>query len=159
MLPDGGFEGYTCSDGSDFCFTDSYSSWFGKTPADHTFDASIFFYVPYAHSGHGVALLGSAYGTDSGAGVLTAAKPLSTVAGKTYTISFFHSSSFSGSLEINAFVDVMWSGKTIGSIHPGFQGWTYYSFTATGSGSDILSFHGGAAPAYDFIDDVTVFES
>jgi hypothetical protein len=155
VLPDGGFEGFPCS--SSFCFAPSYSNWVGTTPSGGDNDADIYYYVPYAHSGHGVGILGSGFGLDSLAGTLTPTSPLTTVAGQTYSIDFFHSSSFnSPSFEAAAFVQVLWNGDVIGEIS-GYSVWQYHSFTATGTGSDVLSFHGGAAPAYDFIDDIYVF--
>lgn len=94
VLPDGGFEGYNgCSD---FCFTGSYSDWIGSSPPSGNWDATIFFYKPYAHTGNGVALLGSADGVDSKIGTLTPAKKLSTTVGTNYVIQVFFLSSFSG---------------------------------------------------------------
>ena len=71
---------------------------------------TFFFYAPYAHTGHGVGLLGSADGFDSLPGTLTPAKPLQTVAGEKYTIAFFHASAFSGfEREASAFVEILWN--------------------------------------------------
>jgi hypothetical protein len=118
----------------------------------------VFFFQPYAHSGNAVALLGSAQGTDALAGTLTAGAPLTTVHGKHYSIGFFHASSFgSPTDEAAAFVDVMWNGATVATIRPGFSDWKFFQFSVTGAGRDVLSFHGGAAPAWSFIDDIAVF--
>jgi len=154
---DGGFEGYTqCNF---FCFASSYSNWVGTSPTGGTLDANIFFYKPYAHSGNGVGLLGAASGVDALAGTLAPTLPLQTVAGKTYQIYFFHASAFSGpSFEGPAFVDILWNGNTIATITPGFSDWKLYSFQVTGAGNDVLAFHGGKAPAWSFIDDISVFE-
>ncbi|KAF9473059.1 hypothetical protein BDN70DRAFT_966919 [Pholiota conissans] len=154
---DGGFEGYNAC--SFFCFDESYANWVGTSPAGGDFDASIFFYQPYAHSGNAVALLGSAEGSDALSGTLTAGAPLNTVAGKHYSIGFFHASSFSSPAEeAAAFVDVKWNGATVATIHPGFSNWQFFQFPVTAAGHDILSFHGGAAPAWSFLDDITVFQ-
>ncbi|KAF8175126.1 hypothetical protein BJ912DRAFT_38754 [Pholiota molesta] len=154
---DGGFEGFTECD--DFCFDTSYANWIGTSPAGGTLDATIFFFQPYAHSGNAVSLLGSATAEDALAGTLTPAQPLATVAGKTYSINFFHASAFSGpSLEANAFVDVRWNGATVATIRPGFENYAFFQFTVTAVGGDVLAFHGGAAPAWSFIDDVSVFQ-
>jgi phage-related tail fiber protein len=92
-------------------------------------------------------------------GTIAPTSPLTTVPGKTYQIDFFHSSSFnSPQFEAAAFLQVLWNGNIIGQLS-GYSVWQYHSFTATGTGSDLLSFHGGAAPAYDFIDDIYVFEA
>jgi hypothetical protein len=105
-----------------------------------------------------VGLLGSATGADTLAGVLTPAAPLATEAGKQYTITFFHASAFSGPTgEANAFVDVLWNGNIVTTIRPGFQNWQFYQFSVTGAGNDVIAFHGGMAPAWSFIDDVSVF--
>jgi hypothetical protein len=156
-LVDGGFEGYNAC--SSFCFTSSYANWVGTSPAGGTLDATIFFFQPYAHSGNGVGLLGSATGADALSGTLTPAQPLTTVAGKTYQISFFHASAFSGpTLEANAFVDIVWNGNVVQTITPGFENWKLHQLTVTAAGNDVLSFHGGTAPAWSFIDDITVFQ-
>ncbi|KAF7303810.1 hypothetical protein MIND_00610700 [Mycena indigotica] len=156
LVIDGGFEGYTgCSD---FCFTASYSNWIGTSLGN--LDASVFHFQPYSHFGSGVALFGAAFGDDSLAGTLKPAKPLVTEKGASYVIQAFFISSFSGpSLEAHAKVDVFWNGKRVGGTS-GFVG--SYTFTqstvVTGTGSDLLSFVGGAAPAWTFLDDVKVFK-
>ena len=153
---DGGFEGYTCTG---FCYTESYSNWVGTSPAGGSLDAVFIHYAPYAHSGSTVALLGSGTGVDALAGTFTPAAPLATTAGKQYTITFFHYSSFSGSSdEQDAFVDIVWNNNVVATITPGYSPWTYYSFTVTGAGNDVLAFHGGKAPAWSFLDDVHVFQ-
>jgi hypothetical protein len=155
LVAQGGFEDYTCED---FCFDNSSPSWIGTSPAGGSFDASVFHYAPYARSGSSVALLGSATGADALAGTLTYGKPLATVAGKKYTITFFHASVYSGQdSEKDAFVDILWNGAIVTTIRPGYSPWTYYEFTATAKGNDIVAFHGGKAPAWSFLDDIYVF--
>ncbi|KAF8798617.1 hypothetical protein BYT27DRAFT_7228349 [Phlegmacium glaucopus] len=154
---DGGFEGFNICD--TFCFSDSYSNWIGTSPAGGFLDASIFFFAPYAHTGNGVGLLGSATGADTLSGTLTPAQPLATVAGQSYTITFFQASAFSGpSFEAPAFVDILWNGEIVSTIHPGFSNYEYFSFNVVGAGNDVLAFHGGVAPAWTFIDDIAVFQ-
>lgn len=156
FLADGGFELYTAC--SDFCYTEAYTEWRGSSPRGGYLDASIFHYAPYAHSGHGVGLLGSATGADSLPGNLTPNRRIHSVAGKTYEVGFFHSSVFSGPTgQKDTFVEVQWNGRVIGTLRPGYSPWKYYSFKATGTGSDALAFQGGKAPAWSFIDDVHVF--
>jgi len=155
-LPDGGFEGFTDCD--DFCFAASYANWIGTSPAGGDLDASIFFFPDYAHTGHGSALLGAAFGDDSLAGTLTPAAPLKTKAGTGYVIQAFLSSTFSGEdLEAPAHVDILWNGVVVGGVH-GFMPYTLVQVAVTGTGNDVLSFKGGAAPAWTFIDDVFVYE-
>ncbi|KIK61867.1 hypothetical protein GYMLUDRAFT_72930 [Collybiopsis luxurians FD-317 M1] len=161
VVVDGGFEGYTCTPPGQevpFCFTEGYANWQGTSPAGGNFDASIFNYQPYAHSGSAVALLGSAFGTDQLPGTLAPTQSLSTQAGASYTLQFFHSSFYSGQQsEANASMKVIWNGQTVATLNPGFAQWTPHQFTVTAQGNDKLQFTGGSAPAYIFIDDVSLF--
>ncbi|KAJ7301698.1 hypothetical protein DFH08DRAFT_1090122 [Mycena albidolilacea] len=156
VLPDGGFEGYNgCSD---FCFTASYSNWIGTSPPTGNWDATVFFYKPYAHTGNGVALLGSADGVDSKIGTLTPAKKLSTTVGTNYVIQVFFFSSFSGAqLEAKAKVDILWNGVHVGGTSGFTPAWTFVEVPVVGTGSDTLSFVGGTVLAWTFIDDVFVY--
>ncbi|KAJ7090514.1 hypothetical protein C8R44DRAFT_990715 [Mycena epipterygia] len=154
VLPDGGFEGYTACD--DFCFTQSYENWIGTSPAGGDLDANIFFFADYAHTGHGSALLGAAFGDDSLAGTLTPAAPLKTKTGTGYVIQAFMMSAFSDE-EDAAKVDILWNGVRVGGVS-GFMPYTLVQVAVTGTGNDVLSFVGGAAPAWTFIDDVFVYE-
>ncbi|KAJ7486762.1 hypothetical protein FB451DRAFT_1391650 [Mycena latifolia] len=156
LVIDGGFEGYAACDS--FCFTASYANWIGNSPAGGNLDASIFDYVPYAYAGHSVALFGAATGSDALPGTLKPAQRLTTVPGKQYVIQAFFISTFSGEdLEKNAKVDILWNGARVGGVS-GFMQWTLVQVAATGTGSDELSFVGGAAPAWTFLDNVSVFE-
>jgi hypothetical protein len=83
---------------------------------------------------------------------------LATEAGKQYTIAFFQASAFSGpTLEANAFIDILWNGNVVTTIHPGYQNWQFYQFTVTAAGNDVLAFRGGKAPSWSFLDDISVF--
>ncbi|KAJ7444465.1 hypothetical protein FB451DRAFT_1434334 [Mycena latifolia] len=155
LVIDGGFEGYACGD---FCLTASYANWIGTSPSGGDLDASIFNFVPYAYTGHSVALFGAAFGDDALAGTLKPAKRLTTIPGQQYVIQAFFISTFSGEdLEKSAKVDILWNGVRVGGVS-GFMQWTLVQVAATGTGSDELSFVGGAAPAWTFLDDVSVFE-
>ncbi|KAF8650694.1 hypothetical protein AX16_005068 [Volvariella volvacea WC 439] len=157
-LADGGFEGFSKCSGSSFCFGTESANWIGTSDSTGFDDATIFNWTPYAHSGNSVGILGSATGADNFAGTLTYAKPLDTISGRQYTITFFHSSSFSSAdLEADTKVEVVWNGDVVGTITPGFSPWTYYHFEVEAKGQDTLAFHGGKAPAWSFIDDVFVF--
>ncbi|KAJ7227727.1 hypothetical protein B0H12DRAFT_238906 [Mycena haematopus] len=156
-LTDGGFEGYTACD--DFCFTQSYANWIGTSSAGGDNDATIFFFTAYAHTGHGSALLGSAFGSDSDAGTLTPAEPIKTEKDVKYVVQCFFSSAFSGEeLEGPAKVDIKWNGERVGGV-TGFEQYTFAEAEVTGTGSDKLSFVGGAAPAWTFIDDCVIYKS
>ncbi|KAJ7625788.1 hypothetical protein FB45DRAFT_922306 [Roridomyces roridus] len=154
VVVDGGFEGFTECD--DFCFEPSYTNWVGTSQAGGDEDATIFFFPPYAHTGHGSGLLGAAFGDDSDSGTLTPAQPLKTEDGKNYVVQVFVSNAFSGEqLEAPAAVNVLWNNKVVGTVK-GFQQYTPEQFNVVGTGSDVLAFQGGAAPAWTFLDDVFV---
>jgi hypothetical protein len=160
-IVDGGFEGYTCGSGVEipFCFTPGYSNWQGTSPPNGTFDASIFNYQPYAHTGDAVVLLGSAFGSDPLPGTLSPTSPITaTQAGQSYTLQFFHSSFYSGQeAEAPASLSIIWNGETVDTIHPGFSQWTGHQYTVVAQGNDVLQFQGGSSPAYVFLDDVALF--
>jgi hypothetical protein len=154
---DGGFEGYNPSCNF-FCFTSSYANWIGTSSVNGILDATIFSFHPYARSGHGVGLLGSANGSDSLPGTLTPAQPLQTVAGENYAITFWQASAFSGfKAEASAFIDILWNGDVVSTIKPGYSNYEFYSVDVIGTGNDVLAFHGGDAPAWTFIDDIAVY--
>jgi hypothetical protein len=91
-------------------------------------------------------------------GTLTPAQPLETVAGQNYAITFFQASAFSGfNGEASAFIDIVWNGKIVTTIKPGFSNYEFYSVNVVGIGNDVLAFHGGDAPAWTFIDDIAVY--
>ncbi|KAF8989953.1 hypothetical protein BDQ17DRAFT_1372527 [Cyathus striatus] len=158
ILPDGGFESFKAC--TDFCQAASDANWIGTSPANGSLDATVFFFAPFAHSGNSSGLLGSAFGVDPLPGTLAAAKALQTVPGKQYQISFFESSSFSGPvMEANAFFQVLWNNQVVLASKVGFTNWELFSVTVTAKGNDLLAFHGGSAPAWTFLDDITVFET
>ncbi|TFK67817.1 hypothetical protein BDN72DRAFT_770244, partial [Pluteus cervinus] len=152
-VPDGGFEGFgACTPA---CTTESDANWIGSSPG---YEDALIFHVPrYARSGSSVALLGSASDIDALPGTYTTANPLATVAGEDYWVQFFQWSAWPGSSEVDAFIDVYWNGVKVLSIHPGLQNWTPYQVQVTAAGNDVLSFTGGSAPSWDFLDDVSLF--
>ncbi|KAJ7690901.1 hypothetical protein B0H14DRAFT_848414 [Mycena olivaceomarginata] len=158
LLIDGGFEGYTAC--NDFCFTASYANWIGTSPAGGNLDASIFFFSNYAHTGHGSALLGAAFGDDNKAGTLASAHALQTTSGAHYVVQAFVSSAFSGaSLEAGAKVEILWNGQSVATKTGFTGGYVFVQASVVAAGNDELSFAGGAAPAWTFIDDVHVYKA
>ncbi|KAF9442645.1 hypothetical protein P691DRAFT_764987 [Macrolepiota fuliginosa MF-IS2] len=158
LIQDSGFESFAACPVPDICWTESDQFWVATSPSGGSFDAEIIHDATDAHSGSSAGLLGSGFGSDALAGTLKPTNTLDTVPGKTYLITFFHSSSFSGpDLEADAFVDVMWNGQIVETIRPGFSNWKYFEFRVVAVGNDELAFHGGKAPAWSFIDDVYVF--
>ncbi|KAJ7615453.1 hypothetical protein FB45DRAFT_1008372 [Roridomyces roridus] len=161
LAVDGGFEGYNplgCSD-SGYCYDEFYANWIGSftSGTDLAPSASMFFNAKFAHTGHGSALLGAAYGGSTEVGTLTHAKPLKTHKGQKYVVQAFISSAFSGEeIETEAVVEVLWNGECVGSVG-GFQEYKPTQFVVVGTGcDDVLAFRGGKAPAWSFVDDVFV---
>ncbi|KAJ7648015.1 hypothetical protein FB45DRAFT_782995 [Roridomyces roridus] len=153
VLPDGGFESYTCDD---FCYAASSDNWVGTTPSGGALDATIFHYSTFAHTGNVSALLGAANGDDSDAGSLSPAKPLTTVKGSNYVLQLFVANDFSDDVdEAAAAVEVLWNGKQVGSV-TGVQHYAPSQFNVVGTGADVLTIQGGAAPAWSFVDDVFI---
>ncbi|KAJ7597742.1 hypothetical protein C8J56DRAFT_327407 [Mycena floridula] len=157
---DGGFEldGLTgCSDTVP-CFVESDANWIGKSVNGGHWDALLFDFPPFAHSGHSAATLGSGDGADDISGSFTPAKPLVTEAGKDYILQFFHNSNFNTEdEEQNSKLDVVWNGAIVKSLRVGFSPWAVYQVQVTAIGNDKLEFIGGSFPAYDFVDDVDLF--
>ncbi|KAF7308869.1 hypothetical protein MKEN_01087100 [Mycena kentingensis (nom. inval.)] len=158
-IPNGDFESYACADGGDFCFAETALGWVGSSPKGGHFDASVFHYAPYAHSGSSVALLGCAFGSDPYPGLLRPAAAIAGLkSGRSYVLGFFYSSAYSGKdLEKNAFVSVWWGGAFVGNVTPGYTDWTYTEFRVVAGKNNTLAFIGGQAPAYSFVDDVSLF--
>ncbi|KAF6752071.1 hypothetical protein DFP72DRAFT_906001 [Ephemerocybe angulata] len=155
-LIDGGFEGYT--ECASFCFTESYTNWVASSPAGGYLDASVFYFKTYARNGHGSALLGSATFADDKSGTLSVAQPLKTEAGKKYQVAFFQNSAFSGpTFQAKSIVQVLWNGKVVETIKPGFTTWKFHSVDVVAVGNDILAFSGGSAPAWTFLDDISLW--
>jgi hypothetical protein len=75
--------------------------------------------------------------------------------GQAYTVSFWYNADGSGPSDFRA----SWDGTTLLSLsNPTLtNGWTLYSFSVTGTGSDTLSFGARNDPAYDALDNVAVF--
>ncbi|KAK7033638.1 hypothetical protein VNI00_012638 [Paramarasmius palmivorus] len=160
VVPDGDFEGYQCANGEDFCYTTSTNTWIGISPSGGNLDATIFHYKPYAHSGNGVAILGSANGADAFPGTLKPASPLATVPGQTYVVQFFTWTSWNApQQQASAYVTVSWNGHDVQTFNLGYAGWTYHEVSVVANGNDEFAFKGGNFPAYVFVDNVHVFQS
>jgi len=156
LLFDGGFESFNqCND---FCYGSRTPFWQGTSSPGGVLDASVFYYQPYARTGNAVGVLGSASGIDNLSGVLTVTHPLATTVGKSYQINLFHSSAFAGPLhEERSFFEVLWNGEVVKVVRPGYENWTLYQVEVEAKGDDKLALRGGSAPAWSFVDDVTLF--
>lgn len=76
--------------------------------------------------------------------------------GQTYTVSFWYNANGSGPSDFSA----SWDGTSLLSLTNALtNGWTLYSFTVTGTGSDTLSFGARNDPDYDALDNVAIFAS
>ncbi|KAJ7589536.1 hypothetical protein C8J56DRAFT_1076194 [Mycena floridula] len=157
---DGGFEldGLTGCTNTVRCFIESDANWIGTSVNGGHWDALLFDFPPFAHSGHSVATLGSGDGADDISGSFTPVKPLVTEAGKDYVLQFFHNSNFNTEeQEQNSKLDVLWNGEIVKSLRVGSSPWAVYQVQVTAIGNDKLEFIGGSYPAYDFVDDVSLF--
>ncbi|KAJ7509562.1 hypothetical protein B0H11DRAFT_1252306 [Mycena galericulata] len=155
VVIDGGFEGYNGCD--EFCYTTSYAHWFGVSSPGGDDDATIFFFLFYARTGNVSGLLGAVIESDALNGTLFPVEPLTTETGKDYIVQVFVSNDFAGGeLEGPAFVDVLWNGVRVGGV-TGEQDYAPLLVPVVGTGSDVLAFRGGKAPAWSFIDDISVF--
>ncbi|KAJ6532113.1 hypothetical protein DFH09DRAFT_1408752 [Mycena vulgaris] len=158
VLPDGGFEGFGDSDCDGFCLTDSYANWIGSSPAGGH-DTTIFFdAAPFSHSGHSAALFGAIFNDNAQSGTLKPAKSLDTKAGVTYDIQCFMDGTFSETLESPAKLDIMWNGARVGGVS-GTSPWTFVHATVVAQGNDLLSFVGGQAPWWIYLDDCFVYQA
>jgi hypothetical protein len=117
---------------------------------DHTSAAGTGFdgYAP--HTGDYFAALGDTSGTGS------LSQVLSTVAGETYTLSYYLASSG----DQNTSFSTLWNGQTLSGsalTNPNsFGSYTLFSFLVTGTGSDTLTFRATDVPSYMALDDVSI---
>ncbi|TFK67836.1 hypothetical protein BDN72DRAFT_858869 [Pluteus cervinus] len=151
-LLDGGFEDCGISCESD---PTSDDHWVATSAGSN--DAVIAYRDGFGRTGHSLGVLGSIFGEDALSGTITTNPPIPTIAGIDYVLQFFHQSIFMQNDETNAVLTVFWNGVQVLSIHPGAQAWTPYQVAVTAVGSDVLSFTGGSWPAYDFLDDISLF--
>ncbi|TFK67826.1 hypothetical protein BDN72DRAFT_960728 [Pluteus cervinus] len=153
-LLDGGFEdcGSSCTNGAS-----SDDHWVASSPSGGNGDAILSFRASAARTGHSLGVLGSVSSQDSLSGTIRTNPPIPTVSGASYVLQFFHQSLFGTNDESHAVLNVFWNGVQVLSLHPGKQAWTPYQVAVTAVGSDVLSFTGGSWPAYDFLDDISLF--
>lgn len=107
---------------------------------------------PGAHSGNFAAYLGTA----NGGGLIS--QLFSTVAGQSYTVSFFLANgAYQGTATPNDLL-VQWNGSTLQHLtNVGAQGYTQYTFTTVATGnSTLLSFTNQQTPSFWVLDDVSV---
>jgi hypothetical protein len=158
QIKDGGFESYNGCDANDVCWTVSTQFWTAISPINGLLDAEIIHHNSFAHSGNSAGLLGAGFGTDSLSGTLRYSTLIDGIPGRTYLITFFHSSAFDSPSELTPFVDVVWNGVPVLTITPGISDWKYYEVKVVSpTAKNQLEFHGGRAPAWSFIDDIFVF--
>lgn len=104
----------------------------------------------YSHSGNYFAALGSDILSGS------VSQTLSTIAGQSYTLSFWLASD---GLTPNLF-KVLWDGSTLSDqTNIPAQGYLEQTYSVQGTGTDTLMFYGGDGPGYLSLDDVSVIGS
>jgi hypothetical protein len=65
---------------------------------------------------------------------------------------------FSETIESPAKVDIMWNGVRVGGVS-GTSPWTFVHATVVAQGNDLLSFVGGQAPWWIYLDDCFVYQA
>jgi len=103
---------------------------------------------------------GQQIGNDDGQPVPTLSQTLTDVTGASYAGTLFVSYGASGTSDTNVFFDVTIDGAdvvSLGNTAPGT--FTEYTFSFTGTGSDVLSFGGNTSPSEWYVDDIDVSES
>ncbi|TFK18432.1 hypothetical protein FA15DRAFT_729878 [Coprinopsis marcescibilis] len=158
LVVDGGFEDTGCTES--FCYTQEVAHWVGTSDTGGFEDATVFHHSEYACNGNGVGLLGSATRSDSIRGTLMAKGTLATIPGFQYRVTLYHSRDLTSPEQAaGERVDVIWNGVCVLAVRSGFSQWAPYRVVVTAVGLDTLAFYGGAAPAWSFIDDVSIIEA
>ncbi|KAJ7588433.1 hypothetical protein C8J56DRAFT_1050507 [Mycena floridula] len=140
------------------CFVESDPNWIGTSVNGGHWDTLLFDFPPFTHSGHSVATLGSGNGAGNISGSFTPVKPLVTEAGKDYVLQSFHDSNFNTEeQEQNSKLDVLGNGDIVKSLRVGSSPWDVYQVQVTAISNDKLEFIGGSYPAYDFVDNISLF--
>ncbi|KAF9266586.1 hypothetical protein L218DRAFT_996750 [Marasmius fiardii PR-910] len=154
--PDPGFETFVCTPPALTCSAQSFGGWVGSSDNATVLDTAAIVHDPtLAHFGSSAISLGSISGRTTASGTQT--RNITTIKGRSYALGFFHSSTQKNPANAaGASVNVTWNGVVIESIS-GAQNWTFHGQTLTATGNDTLAFHGGRAPAFDFIDDVFLY--
>ncbi|KAL0572741.1 hypothetical protein V5O48_009221 [Marasmius crinis-equi] len=156
-VPNGNFEGFTCTAPAVTCSAASFGGWVGTSDNATVLDTAAIVRDPaLAHFGSGSISLGSLSGKTAASGTMTF-KNIPTVKGRSYDLGFFHSSLVRNAANATgAIVNVTWNGAAIETI-TGASNWTFHGRTLVAAGNDTLAFHGGKYPAYSSIDDVFLF--
>jgi hypothetical protein len=105
------------------------------------------------HSGNYAAAFGAA-----GPGEDTLSQIINNiVSGVTYDFTFWLTSSSTGSSPANNQFQAEWDGHNVlNLVNAPASGYTRYSFSVEGTGADTMSFRGYNAPAWFYLDDVSV---
>jgi PEP-CTERM motif len=146
LAANGGFE---TGDFTDWTLTGPFAcvgSNIGCEPPGYTLDAD-----PGPHTGLYAAYLGGS-GPDN-----ELSQTLATTPTQAYTLGFFLAApSFAGSYTPNSFT-VQWDGSDIGTIvNLVSDAYVEYTYSVTGTGTDILNFDSSDQPAAFVLDDVSV---
>ncbi len=95
-------------------------------------------------------------GNDNSYGAAVLSQTIADTPGVSYTFSFYLQSQSYGTVKS---FQAMWNGSTLLNLGPTLNsafGWTQYSFTVTGTGSDTIKFQAISDPGYFYLDDVVV---
>ncbi|KAF8951215.1 hypothetical protein BDZ97DRAFT_1032046 [Flammula alnicola] len=142
LIPDGGFEGFTCvcCPGHPFCSTTSYAAWTVLTDSVAGSPTEIL-RLTGTHTGFVFATLG--FFSAGNPGLLApTAQPLATIAGKVYVITLFLrviGVASDGVTPATGF-GVMWNGAVVFTPKAVENNWNFYQVQVTAIGNDQVVF-------------------
>jgi hypothetical protein len=154
QVANGGFEtgGF-----SDWAISGSYACVASSACGGNSFDSNA---DPGPHSGSYAAYLGGCSGYSDCGGEDVLSQTLTTVPGQNYTLRFFLAAPTSGGTSTPNSFTIKWSGATVGTItNLTSDSYVEYSYSVTGSGSDVLEFDSSDYPTAFVLDDVSVGNS
>jgi hypothetical protein len=154
QVANGGFE---TGDFSNWSISGTFYCVASSVCGGNSFDSNA---DPGPHSGSYAAYLGGCSGYSGCGGENVLSETLTTVPGQTYVLRFFLAAPTSGGASTPNSFTIKWSGGTVGTI-PNLTSDSYveYSYTVTGSGSDVLEFDSSDYPSAFVLDDVSVVKS
>ncbi|KAG6906224.1 hypothetical protein DXG01_015127 [Tephrocybe rancida] len=142
----------------EFCFAASSNTWVGTSPAGGSLDASFFHYAPYAPHRQQCCPPWVTERRRWPRGHAQPQGPVEDRCSQELTLTPLANTLYAGpDADASVSVDVVWDGKTVGTIKVEYQDWTFYKTTIIATGNDKVALHGGSVPAWVFIDDIYVF--